>query len=192
MPTQTLLSMNLVRRKPESADADMVTGRIYVLRDPDGKYRYVGKNQSTLDNRMDLNKWKLRTDWTCSPLYRYVHDECGGTFDGWTIHEIASVTFDRRLLPNALVDCEDLFMKTMKAAGHPLLNKNRAKSQSNRREYMRQWRIRNGQGTGNSYMAKKSREHRARREQARVAALAAKAEALALEIESEQVAESAE
>ena len=106
VPTQTLLSMNLVRRKPESADADMVTGRIYVLRDPNGNYRYVGKNQSTLDNRMDLNKWKLRTDWTCSPLYRYVHDECGGTFDGWTIHEIASVTFDRRLLPNALVDCE--------------------------------------------------------------------------------------
>ena len=28
MPTQTLLSMNLVRRTPESADADMVTGRI--------------------------------------------------------------------------------------------------------------------------------------------------------------------
>ena len=44
MPTQTLLSMNLVRRKPESVETDMVTGRVYVLRDPDGKYRYVGKN----------------------------------------------------------------------------------------------------------------------------------------------------
>ena len=90
-----------------------------------------------------------------------------------------------------MVDCEDLFMRTLRHAGHPLLNKNRAKSQSNRREYMRQWRIRNGQGTGNSYMARKSREHRAHREQARVAALAAKAEELALEMEAEEV-ESAE
>ena len=57
---------------------------------------------------------------------------------------------------------------------------------------MRQWRIRNGQDTADSYMARKSREHRARREQARVAALAAKAEALALEIESEEAAERVE
>jgi hypothetical protein len=95
------------------------------------------------------------------------------------------VTFDRRLLPTALVDCEDMFMQDMQAmrhAGHPLLNKNRARCESvDRREYMRQWRLRNP-----GYMARKGREHRDRRERARVAALAAKAEELAREVDAEQ------
>ena len=182
MSTQSLFSVNLVRRKLASVEADMVTGYVYVLCDPNGTYRYIGKCESTLDNRMDLNKWKLRTDYTCSPLYRYVHDEWGGTFDDWSIQEIASVTFDRRLLPTALVDCEDMFMQAMRHAGHPLLNKNRARCESvDRREYMRQWRLRNP-----GYMARKGREHRARRERARVAALAAKAEELAREVDTEQ------
>ena len=46
---------------------------------------------------------------------------------------------------------------------------------------MRQWRLRNP-----GYMARKGREHRARRERARVAALAAKAEELAREVDTEQ------
>ena len=48
--------------------------------------------------------------------------------------------------------------------GHELLNKRRAcDSKEDRREYMRQWRIRNGQGGDDeSYMARKSREFRER------------------------------
>ena len=177
MSTQALLSLNIVRRRPESVESDMATGRVYVLRDPEGVSRYVGKNESTLAGRMDLNRWVLRTDWTCSPLYRYVHDHCGGSFDGWTIDEIASVRFDRRLLPNALVDYEDLCMRAMRNGGYPLLNKNRARCESRDcREYMRQWRARNP-----DYMAKKSREHRERR---RVAALMVKAEELAREVDA--------
>ena len=45
-----------------------------------------------------------------------------------------------------------------------LHNRNRAIDPvQRRREYMKAWRLRNGQGTADSYMARKSREARARR-----------------------------
>ena len=89
--------------------------------------------------------------------------ECGGTFDGWSIRCLATVTYDKTLFPDALLDMEDRCMRTLRRCEHPLLNRNRAKG-GNRRAYMRAWRARNP-----GYMARKGREHRERR---RLAALA--------------------
>ena len=156
--------------------ANEAFGQIYGLFDRDSVLRYVGKNKSTLENRMNLNTWKVRMDPTSSPLYRYVQQN-GGSFDGWTIRPIARITYDQSLLPDALVDAEDECISALRRAGHPLLNKNKAKAPRDRREYMRAWRARNP-----DYMKRKGREHRERR---RVAALAAQAQAEREQAESQ-------
>jgi hypothetical protein len=149
-----------------------VTGRVYALVDPDGVIRYIGSTLLELGKRMSLHRTKETHDGSASPLLRYVNAR--GGFDGWTIREVATITYDPTLNPDALKDTECAAIKTMRTAGHPLLNKNSPKCQNqDRREYMRQWRQRNP-----GYMARKGREHRERR---RVAALAAKAELMALE-----------
>ena len=149
-------------------------GQVYGLFDRDGVLRYTGSNKSTLEERMRLFNFKLRTDHTASPLYRYVHAN-GGSFDGWAIRPIAQIKYDFNLLPDALVDAEDACISALRRAGHPLLNKNRARCQDrDRREYMRQWRLRN-----KGYMSAAGKKHREKR---RVAALAAKAEQLAQEV----------
>ena len=113
---------------------------IYGLFDRDSVLRYVGKNKSTLENRMNLNNWKVRMDPTSSPLYRYVQQN-GGSFDGWTIRPIARITYDQSLIPDALVDAEDECIGALRRAGHPLLNKNKAKATRDRREYIETLRI---------------------------------------------------
>eukprot|EP01043_Picozoa_sp_COSAG02_P051111 COSAG02_NODE_5339_length_4421_cov_1.716104_7_plen_279_part_00 len=81
----------------------------------------------------------------------------------WSIRCLATVTCDKTLFVDALLDMEDMCMRALRWCGHPLLNRNRAKG-VDRRAYMRAWRARNP-----GYMARKGREHRERR---RLAALA--------------------
>ena len=98
----------------------MVAGYVRVLRGPNGTYRHIGKCQSTLDNRMDLNKSKLRTNYACSPVYRYVQytmSRAANSMAGPSKRLPLAVAFDRRLLSTALVDCEDMFMQAMRNAG---------------------------------------------------------------------------
>ena len=80
---------------------------------------------------------------------------------------IRRVTYDARRLPLALKREEDEMIELYREMGCELFNKRRAcDSKEDRREYMRQWRIRNGQGgDGESYMARKSREFRERHHQ---------------------------
>ena len=155
-----------------TASSNRVTGRVYALVDGDGVIRYIGSTQLDLAKRMGLHRTKESLDGSASPLLRYVNAH--GGFEGWTIREVATITYDPTLNPDALKDAECAAIKTMRAAGHPLLNKNLPKCENrDRREYMRLWRQRNP-----GYMSRKGREHRERR---RVAALAAKAEQMALE-----------
>ena len=77
---------------------------------------------------------------------------------------VKTVHYDQRRLPFALLNEENNMINEMKLNDQPLVNKRFARDpKMERREYMRQWRIRNGQGgAGESYMARKSREFRQR------------------------------
>ena len=181
MPTQTVLNVNVTRRTPESESTDMVTGQVYGMLYK-SQYYYAGSSHTNdLNQRKAMHLLNLTKDHLCSPFYRFVHDECGGTLDDWSIRCLATVTYDKKQFPDALLDMEDMCIRSLRRCGHPLMNRNRPKCQNrDRREYMREWRRRNA-----GYMSRKGREHRERR---RVAALAAKAEALALEIEADESA----
>ena len=163
MPTQSLLSVNVTRRTAESEDGDMVTGQVYGML-YNGQYHYAGSSHAAdLSQRKAMHMLKLSRDHLSSPLYRFVHDECGGSLEEWSIQCLATVTYDKTLFPDALLDMEDMCIRSLRRCGHPLLNRNRAKG-GDRRAYMRAWRARNP-----GYMARKGREHRERR---RLAALA--------------------
>ena len=181
MPTQTVLNVNVTHRAPDSVDTDMVTGQVYGML-YEGQYYYAGSSHAgDLNKRKATHLLNLDKDHLCSPFYRFVHNECGGSLDDWSIQCLATVAYDKRLFPDALLDMEDMCIRSLRRCGHPLLNRNRPKCQNpDRREYMREWRRRNA-----GYMSRKGREHRERR---RVAALAAKAEELALEIEANESA----
>jgi hypothetical protein len=167
MPTQSLLDVNVTRRTAESEDSDMVTGQVYGMF-YNNQYHYTGSTHADdLNDRKGLHVLKLSRDHLSSPLYRFVHDECGGTFDDWSIRCLATVTYDKTLFPDALLDMEDMCMRALRRCGHPLLNRNRAKG-GDRRAYMRAWRARNP-----GYMARKGREHRERRRLAALALVAA-------------------
>ena len=63
---------------------------------------------------------------------------------------------------------EDKAIDFFRCTGAPLLNANHAVDNvEHRRQYMRAWRERNGQGTPDSYMSRKGREHRERRKRLR-------------------------
>ncbi len=165
-----------VLHRPSS---NRVTGRVYALVDSDGVIRYVGSTLMELTKRMQMHDYQGTYDGTASPLLRYVR--ANGGFRGWTIRELATVTFDKVLNPDMLKDAECASIKELRQAGHPLLNKNLPKDKSrDRREYMRLWRQRHP-----GYMSRKGKEHRERR---RVAVMAARAEQLALEpaVQAEQ------
>ena len=136
----------------------MRTGKVYGLRDRSDRFRYVGSSCQTLLERLHTHKHAARADPLCCPLYR----ECGGDgLAGWTIVQLAEVTYDPELTPNALKHAEEAAISAMRARGEPLLNKNRAvDTNAARREYMAEWRRRNP-----GYMATKSAEHRERRRQ---------------------------
>ena len=104
-----------------------------------------------------MHKLQALKDGTASPLYRHVN--ANGGFDGWTIQPLCVVDYNPTLLPNAAKHQEDVCMKALRRAGHPLLNKNCAVDANERRRLAnKRWRD-NHPG----YMAQKSREARQRR-----------------------------
>eukprot|EP01043_Picozoa_sp_COSAG02_P005954 COSAG02_NODE_165_length_32175_cov_86.109490_20_plen_118_part_00 len=101
-------------------------------------------------------------------MQRYVED--GGGWEHFEMTAVRMVSYDARRMPLALKREEDEVIELYREMGHELLNnsdKRRAcDSKEDRREYMLQWRIRNGQGgDGESYMARKLREFRERHHQ---------------------------
>ena len=162
MGTHTVPSIEFPASAHTATKANLKVGRIYCLRDPDGIDRYVGKTETSEDDRKKLHEQKLQHDPLASPLYRYAHENTGGTFTDWTIRPLMIVHYDPAVNPDALVDAEDKCMKLMRKRGCELLNKNHAKCQNvDRREYMKQWRARNP-----TYMSRKGKEHYLRRKAA--------------------------
>ena len=151
-------------RLPESLPTDMTVGYVYIIRHLNtGLILYVG---SCIDcpHRM-LSHQRTHSCGYKTALQRHVEDN--GGWANFEMHPIMIVTYDSRRLPLALKRDEDEMIEHYREMGYELLNKRRAcDSKEDRREYMRQWRIRNGQGgNGESYMARKSREFRERHQQ---------------------------
>ena len=80
--------------------------------------------------------------------------------DDWRMIWIRTVEWDDERLPLSLMKEEEHVRQTLSIV-FDLHNRNRAIDPvQQRREYMKAWRIRNGQGTADSYMARKARERR--------------------------------
>ena len=86
--------------------------------------------------------------------------ECGGNLEGYRIVCTRTVEWDDERRPLALRLEEEHVRSTLNHV-FSLHNVNRAiDSNQRRREYMKRWRIAHGQGTADSYMARKARERR--------------------------------
>ena len=107
---------------PMPTSAGMKRKTIYVLADEDRVIRYLGSTDLTCEERFKLHKLQALKDGSASPLYRHVN--ANGGFDGWTIQPLCVVDYNPTLLPNAAKHQEDVCMKALRRAGHPLLNKN--------------------------------------------------------------------
>ena len=55
------------------------TGRVYVLRDPDGNMVYTGSTEDPY--RLTRHRNQCKTDGLASPLYRYANENHGGMAD---------------------------------------------------------------------------------------------------------------
>jgi hypothetical protein len=142
---------------PMPTSAGMKRKTIYVLADEDRVIRYLGSTDLPCEERFKLHKLQASSDGSASPLYRHVN--ANGGFDGWTIQPLCVVDYNPTLLPNAAKHQEDVCMKALRRAGHPLLNKNCAMdANEERRLASKRWRIAHP-----GYMAQKSREARQRR-----------------------------
>ena len=150
-------------------------GTIYTLRSPDGVLRYVGSTTQSLQARLAQHRHACIEDPTCCPLYRYAQSDGGGRMDGWRIQKLIVLNSeDPDVFTHLLLRLESVAIELLRRH-HPLLNNNTPQdADADRRVYMRRWRRQHGQGqidptTGRSlsYMARKSREHRARRRAAR-------------------------
>jgi hypothetical protein len=148
------------------------TGRVYVLRDPDGNMVYCGSSEDPY--RLTRHRGQCKSDGLASPLYRYANEHHGG-MAGYTEEIVATITLpeDDEQAKTLLRSLEGLVIRGLRAA-HPniqLKNRNSPRSENVRsRERMRAWRLRNGQGqvdpdTGlsTSYMAVRGRIYRQRR-----------------------------
>ena len=173
------------------------TGRVYVLRDPDGNMVYAGSTEDPY--RLTRHRNQCKTDGLASPLYRYANENHGGMAD-YAEETVATVALpeDDEQAKALLRGLESLVIRGLRAA-HPdiqLKNKNSPRCENVRnRERMRAWRVRNGQGqvdpdTGlsASYMAVRGRIYRQRRKdrQAAAQAAAAAAQAVTGEVASQQ------
>ena len=142
---------------PMPTSAGMKRKTIYVLADEDRVIRYLGSTDLACEERFKLHKLQALKDGTASPLYRHVNTN--GGFDEWTIQPLCVVDYNPTLLPNAARHQEDVCMKALRRAGHPLLNKNCAVDANERRRLAnKRWR-----DAHPGYMAQKSREARQRR-----------------------------
>ena len=169
------------------------TGRVYVLRDPDGNMVYAGSTEDPY--RLTRHRNQCKTDGLASPLYRYANENHGGMVS-YTEEIVATVALpeDDEQAKALLRGLESLVIRGLRAA-HPdiqLKNKNSPRCENVRnRERMRAWRVRNGQGqvdpdTGlsASYMAVRGRIYRRRRKDRQAAAHAAAAAHVAAAAES--------
>ena len=169
------------------------TGRVYVLRDPDGNMVYAGSTEDPY--RLTRHRNQCKTDGLASPLYRYANENHGGMVS-YTEEIVATVALpeDDEQAKALLRGLESLVIRGLRAA-HPdiqLKNKNSPRCENVRnRERMRAWRVRNGQGqvdpdTGlsASYMAVRGRIYRQRRKDRQAAAHAAAAAHVAAAAES--------
>ena len=160
------------------------TGRVYVLRDPDGNMVYTGSTEDPY--RLTRHRNQCKTDGLASPLYRYANENHGGIAD-YAEETVATVALpeDDEQAKALLRSLEGLVIRGLRAA-HPdiqLKNRNSPCCENARnRERMRAWRVRNGQGhvdpdTGlsASYMAVRGRIYRQRRKDRQAAAHAAAA-----------------
>ena len=147
----------------------MTTETIYTCADSDGRVRYIGRTRLPLAKRVSLHQDQLRNDHLACPLYRFMHDhnaQFGQGNDDWTIQPLATINFPVETDLGGILENEAIqwFRRTYNP--NLLLNCNRPSCQTERararREYMRQWRVRNGQGgpPGTSYMSRKSRENK--------------------------------
>ena len=142
---------------PMPTSAGMKRKTIYVLADGDRIIRYLGSTDLPCEERFKLHKLQASSDGSASPLYRHVNAH--GGFDEWSIQPLCVVDYDPTLLPNAAKHQEDVCMKALRRAGHPLLNKNCAMDgNEERRLASKRWR-----DAHPGYMAQKSREARQRR-----------------------------
>ena len=171
------------------------TGRVYVLRDPDGNMVYAGSTEDPY--RLTRHRNQCRSDGLASPLYRYANEHHGG-MAGYTEEIVATIALpeDDEQAKTLLRSLEGLVIRGLRAA-HPniqLKNRNSPCCENARnRERMRAWRLRNGQGqvdpdTGlsTSYMAVRGRIYRQRRKD-RQAVLAQGAAAHAVAAAGERV-----
>ena len=158
------------------------TGRVYVLRDPDGNMVYAGSTEDPY--RLTRHRNQCRSDGLASPLYRYANEHHGG-MAGYGEETLATINLpeDDEQAKTLLRSLEGLVIRGLRAA-HPniqLKNRNSPRSENVRsRERMRAWRLRNGQGqvdpdTGlsTSYMAVRGRIYRQRRKDRQAAQAAA-------------------
>jgi hypothetical protein len=161
------------------------TGRVYVLRDPDGNMVYAGSTEDPY--RLTRHRNQCKTDGLASPLYRYANENHGGMVS-YTEEIVATIALpeDDEQAKALLRGLESLVIRGLRQA-HPdiqLKNKNSPRCENVRnRERMKAWRLRNGQGqvdpeTGlsTSYMAVRGRIYRQRRKDRQAAAHAAAAE----------------
>ena len=123
-----------------------------------GSCRDVQKRgrEACLARRLASHKSQAARDPTSCPLYRNV----GGNLDGYRIVWTRTVEWDDERRPLALRLEEEHVRSTLNHVFN-LHNVNRAiDPNQRRREYMKRWRITHGQGTADSYMARKARERR--------------------------------
>ena len=169
------------------------TGRVYVLRDPDGNMVYAGSTEDPY--RLTRHRNQCKTDGLASPLYRYANENHGGMVS-YTEEIVATIALpeDDEQAKALLRGLESLVIHGLRQA-HPdiqLKNKNSPRCENVRnRERMKAWRLRNGQGqvdpdTGlsASYMAVRGRIYRQRRKDRQAAAHAAAAAHVAAAAES--------
>ena len=144
-------------------------GYVYVILNPGGHPCYVGScrdvrrcgRDACLARHMSSHHNQAARDPTSSPLYR----AAGGSMDDWKMIWLRTVEWDDERLPLSLMKEEEHVRQTL-AIVFDLHNRNRTIDPvQRRREYLRRWRIAHGQGTADSYMARKSREARERRRQ---------------------------
>ena len=171
------------------------TGRVYVLRDPDGNMVYCGSSEDPY--RLTRHRGQCKSDGLASPLYHYANEHHGG-MAGYTEEIVATIALpeDDERATTLLRSLEGLVIRSLRAA-HPdiqLKNKNSPRSENVRsRERMRAWRLRHGQGqidpdTGlsTSYMAVRGRIYRQRRKDRQAAQAAAAHAAAAQSVTSEE------
>jgi hypothetical protein len=105
------------------------------------------------------HKTQAATDSTASPLYR----AAGGSMEGWKIVHTRTVEWDDERCALALRKEEER-IRTLLNHVFNLHNVNRCVDPNEqRRLYMKRWREAHGQGTPDSYTARKAREARERR-----------------------------